>query len=369
MNAKVALEYQWPYLLSFFPPEHELDASALRTGALKRRRVVNSASTLLRLALAYGFCGLSLRDTTAWAEASGFASLSDVALLKRLRHAGPWIGHLLAVKLAERAKTPRPRDTSLRLRLVDATTISRPGSSGTDWRVHLGFNLRSLAIDHVELTDQSGGETLTRFQFAPGDVVLGDRGYAHRRGLHSVQQQEGHFIVRLNWQNIPLQDRQNGQVDLLGLLRGLPEARAAGFDLQIAPDRRHSLPALPVRLAAIRKTETAAEQSRQKILQQTSKKGKTPDPRTLEAAAYIFVVTSLAEEQASAEQLLDLYRFRWQIELAFKRMKGLLELGVLPAKDRRLAHTIIYSKLLAALLLDDFTERFLAISPWGYRIA
>lgn len=368
MNAKVALEYQWPYLLSFFPPEEELDASARRTGALKRRRVVDSASKLLRLALAYGFCGLSLRDTTAWAEASGFASLSDVALLKRLRHAGPWIGHLLAVKLAERAKAPSPRDPGLRLRLVDATTISRPGSSGTDWRVHLGFNLRSLAIDHVELTDQSGGETLTRFQFAPGDVVLGDRGYAHRRGLHSVRRQEGHFIVRLNWQNIPLQDRQNRELDLLGLLRGLPEARAAGFDLQIAPDTRHSLPALPVRLAAIRKTETAAEQSRRRILQQASKKGKAPDPRTLEAAAYIFVVTSLAEEQASAEQLLDLYRFRWQIELAFKRMKGLLELGVLPAKDRRLAHTIIYSKLLAALLLDDFTERFLAISPWGYRI-
>jgi len=369
MNAKIVLEYQWPYLLSFFPPESELNASAFRAGALKRRRVVDTASTLLRLALAYGFCGLSLRDTAAWAEASGFASLSDVALLKRLRHAAPWIGYLLAVKLAERAEIPRPSDSNLRLRLVDATVISRPGSTGTDWRVHLGFNLRSLAIDHVELTDSSGGETLTRFQFAPGEVVLGDRGYAHRRGLHSVRQQGGHFIVRLNWQNVPLQDRQGRAVDLLTLLRSLPEARATGFDLQIAPETRLPLPSLPVRLAAIRKTEAAAEQSRQKILQQHSKKGKTPDPRTLEAAAYIFVATSLAEEQASAAQVLDLYRFRWQIELAFKRLKGLLELGVLPAKDHLLARTIIYSKLLTALLLDDFTERFLSISPWGYRLS
>ena len=64
--------------------------------------------------------------------------------------------------------------------------------------------------------------------------------------------------------------------------------------------------------------------------------------------------------------MLELYRFRWQIELAFKRMKGLLELGSLPAKDPDLARTIVRSKLLAALLLEDFTRSFLAISPWGY---
>ena len=54
--------------------------------------------------------------------------------------------------------------------------------------------------------------------------------------------------------------------------------------------------------------------------------------------------------------------------MAFKRLKGLLQLGLLPAKDTQLARTIIYSKLLAALLLDDFTERFLSFSPWGYRL-
>lgn len=43
MNAKAVLEYQWPYLLTFFPPESELDASALRTGALRRKRAVDSA--------------------------------------------------------------------------------------------------------------------------------------------------------------------------------------------------------------------------------------------------------------------------------------------------------------------------------------
>jgi len=53
-----------------------------------RLREVDSASTLLRLALAYGFCQMSLRQTAAWAEAAGIARISDVALLKRLQKAG-----------------------------------------------------------------------------------------------------------------------------------------------------------------------------------------------------------------------------------------------------------------------------------------
>ena len=64
----------------------------------------------------------------------------------------------------------------------------------------------------------------------------------------------------------------------------------------------------------------------------------------------------------------DSYRFRWQVELVFKRMKSLLDLDGLPAKDENLASTFIYSKVLAALLLDDFTQAFVSFSPWGFVI-
>jgi IS4 transposase len=50
---------------------------------------------------------------------------------------------------------------------------------------------------------------------------------------------------------------------------------------------------------------------------------------------------------------LELYRFRWQVELDFKRLKSLLQLGNLTARDPPLARTFLYSKLLAALLLED----------------
>jgi hypothetical protein len=366
MTGQDLFERQWPYLLSFLPSQLDLDSTAQDWKALSRRREVSSGNTLLRLALAYGFCGLSLRQTTAWAEAAGVASLSNVALLKRLRAASDWLGFILGLKLADLAPPP-PSSGSLRIRLVDATTISQPGSTGTDWRIHLGFDLHSLGIRSIELTDFSGGETLTRFPLSPGEIVVGDRGYAHRKGLHSVRETGGHFLVRLNWQNIPLQTLEGSPFDILSALRTLPEAAAGDFLVRVAPLPRDNLPPLPARLVAIRKTEAAATRARQEVLRESHRKRHSVDPRTLEAAAYVFVLTSLPSDSLAPAAVLDLYRFRWQIEMAFKRLKGLLFLDHLPTRDPPLARSFLYAKLIAALLLDDFTEKYLGFSPWGFR--
>ena len=137
----------------------------------------------------------------------------------------------------------------------------------------------------------------------------------------------------------------------------------------MAPSARDGFPSVPARLAAVRKSEAAASASRQKILQEHGRKGKAVDPRTLESAAYIFVLTSLDGNVLDTRNVLELYRFRWQIELAFKRMKSLLELGNLPAKDPPLARSFLYAKLLGALLMEDLTKDFLSFSPWGFRLS
>src|SRR5512143_1246805 len=193
MDSQDLLEYQWPYILSFLPPEEVLERTAKETRALVRKRHVDSASTLLRLAFAYGFCGLTLRQTSAWAQVSDIANLSDVALLKRLRSSADWLGHLLYLKLTEKSSAAWFSSLPLHLRLVDATVITRPGSQGVDWRVHLGFNLAAMRIDHIELTDFTGGETLKRFPLRPNEVLLADRGYAQRVGLHAVRSAQAHF--------------------------------------------------------------------------------------------------------------------------------------------------------------------------------
>ena len=363
MDALNLLETQWSYLLSMLPAQLDLEASARDKKALLRRRVVQSAETLLRLALVY-CCGLSLRQTSCWVQMQGLGKISQVGVMKCLRRSASWLGFLVVSKLAERSECRQIQ--GLRLRLVDATTVSAPGSQGTDWRVHLGFDLGSLSIDAVELTGAEGGESLSRFQVGPREVLIGDRGYAHRRGLWSVRQSKGDFLVRLNWQNLPLQTPEKERFDLLQAARSLSDTEVAEFAVQTVATRKE--PAMAARVVMLRKSEEAAEQARQKIRQAARKKGRQVDPRTLEAAGYIFLLTSLPADQLKAAEVMELYRFRWQVELAFKRLKSLWGFGSVPVKDPDLARTYIYAKLLIAVLTEDLTETLRAHSPWGFRL-
>ena len=90
--ASSSLDAQWPDLVAVVSAAIDLEATARACGALVRRRAIRSAEMLLRLALAYGPGGLSLRMAAAWAGISGLADLSDTAVMKRLRRAAPWLG-------------------------------------------------------------------------------------------------------------------------------------------------------------------------------------------------------------------------------------------------------------------------------------
>lgn len=359
------IEFQWPYLATLIGSSEEIARSAITSGALIRRREVRTADTLLRLAITYGFCGFSLRQTAAYAQTVGFATISDVALLKRLRRCGPWLGELLAQKLAQRAGCGELPGKQLRLRLIDATTVARPGSTGIDWRLHMSMSVGRSQVDHVELTDAKGAETLTRFAFTSSDLVIADRGYAKAKDLDHVSRASAFFIVRTSRHSMKLEHRDGRPFDYVEVLNQLPEAAAGEFAVQIRVSPQH---VLPCRLIGIRKSEPAAERTRSKILAESRKKHRTTDPRTLESAGFMAILTNLPANDATPEQILELYRFRWQIEMNFKDLKSVLELDTLPAKDPALARTYLYAKLLGSFLIDDLTTRYLSFSPWGYKI-
>jgi DDE family transposase len=364
METAPMLPEDWPFLLSLLPTD--LEATARERGALLRRRGVPNAQALLRLAFAYAYVGLSLRETATWAAAAGVAQLSDVALLNRLRHAADWCGHLLSQQLATQAALRRDRlPSSLTVRLVDATTVSRPGSRGTDYRVHLTLDLGTLTITEVTLTDAGGGESLKQCPLAAGEIVVGDRGYAHRQGIAAASDQGAWVLVRLNWQNVPLQRPDGTAFDLLGALRRLEPGEIGEWEVQTAP-ARDGTRAVPGRLVAVRKSLPAAEASRRKLLAAARKKGKTPDARTLEAAGYVFVFVTVPTAVLGGPAVLELYRFRWQIELAFKRLKSVLALDEMAAKDPALCRTFLCIKLLGALLVEQLSHRWVDLSPWGY---
>lgn len=124
----------------------DLEQMARESKALQRKRGIRSGKDLFRLLLFYVSSNWSLRLVGIWALLSGIGYLSDVAVLKRLRNSQKWIGRIVA-RILETRVTGLKRMAGVRLRVVDATTISIPGSQGIDWRLHLSFDLGNLCLD------------------------------------------------------------------------------------------------------------------------------------------------------------------------------------------------------------------------------
>ena len=61
-------------------------------------------------------------------------------------------------------------------------------------------------------------------------------------------------------------------------------------------------------------------------MRKAARQGYTAQPKQMEAAAHFMVMTTLPPEAMDADAVCALYRLRWQIELAFKRLKGLIGL-------------------------------------------
>lgn len=351
----------WEDLLRYLPPSVALEASARSAAALLRRREVKGAADLLRLVLGYAVCDWPLRILALWWDVRGLGHLSAEALRKRLQHCSKWLGMLIVALLQARQFRLPCRGDALQLRIQDATVISRPGSQSTDWRLHLSLNVGQARIDGIELTDAHGGETLARFPLQPGEIRLVDRGYAHPGGLGSLLQEEGQVVVRINWQNLRLEEedgRRFAVATWLGAFEGQSlEARERSVWL-VTPQGR-----FPLRLVACPLPPEKAEEARRRARQTAQKKKHQVDARTLLAAGFVLLLTNLPASQWSAPQVLELYRLRWQVEILIKRLKSVLALDGLRAQTPALAQTYLLGKMLGALLLQEMTGQVYCCVP------
>jgi len=110
--------------------------------------------------------------------------------------------------------------------------------------------------------------------------------------------------------------------------------------------------AVTARLIIARKPPEATARQHRKLRRKASRKGHRTDPRTVLAAGFLMLLTSLPQTCASAEEGGRLYRLRWQVELAFKRLKSLGGFDTLQASDPRLARSWLLAHLIAAGLIE-----------------
>ena len=190
-------------------------------------------------------------------------------------------------------------------------------------------------------------------------MLLADRAYSHREAVGALIDNGVKVVVRLNSRVFPLLKSDSRPFEVLGQLRRLRVGQLKEWNLHFGLGER----IWPIRLCAIRKSHLAAEQAKRKARRNAQRHQVQIQSETLEFSQYILVLTNLDAQLWSAGKILELYRCRWQVELAFKRLKSLLKLGHLPKKDPASARAWMQLKLLLALITEKLCYDARFFSP------
>lgn len=352
---------EWGAMVAQLGGEEALSTSAREHSAFLRARGVRSASDLLRLAFLYGPGEHSLRVSAALAAERELADVSDVALLNRLAGAASWMQALCAEAFGRLSlgDTPLPRRS--RIQIVDGSRIEGPGD--TAWRLHLCYDPVQGRMTDAELTPLTRGERLDRLAVRDGEIRLADRAFPQPDGIKNTLDGGADVLVRLTWNSLKLTDEAGRGLDWLALF---DKAKAEdGLDQSVELHKaRGRFPPVRLRLMIRPKPPEAAAHAL-KTARRAHCKGqhRRIDPRTLAAAEHLVLITSLSDPDISGAQLAALYRLRWQVELCFKRLKSILRIDRLRARDEGLVKTWVHAHLLLALLIDDIHSEVDAFPP------
>jgi len=341
---------EWERVRKLLPDD--LEATAHITGAVKRKlRKFDSVATLLRLMLVYAISDWSARLAVGWADGAKIVAVSDVMLLKHLATAHIWLAWLFTQQLREMAGCV-PVCCRFTIVLCDATTVNRPGKTGTDYRVHLVLSLTRLFMVEAEVTDHQGGETMGRFAADEGQLWVGDRGFGYRKSIWAIVKTGAKVLVRLGWQAMRLLDDQGQPIDLLQVSKAAQVGVPLEIPVTVAADPKQGISAFSARLIVVRKTKEQTERTRCALRKRYSKLARVAKENTLAAAEYVWLLTTASAKELPAANAAALYRLRWQVEICFKRQKSILKLDELDTRTDAATKAVLYAKLLAMVLCE-----------------
>jgi hypothetical protein len=310
---------------------------------------VKDIGAILRLVLYQVARNAALASATAAFSAAQILTLSSVALHKWQKKIGGYLSRLVSAMVAESHAGFAPECwAGFEVCAVDASCVQRPGSKGTTARVHRAIRLADLSVKEVHVTDDKGGETLRRFDPGPGELWIGDRGYANPPGIAWADGRGAKVLIRYNRGSLPLYDEAGQVFDVQHKLRHMGIAgRCRQWTVYVHP---HKACRIQARLCAVRLPADKAQEARERLCKE---EGSHVSEQSLQMAEFVVVVTTVPDSSMSCDMILDLYRARWQVELDFKRDKSITGLDKLP----NFRHDTILSWIYAKLLLQQIVRR------------
>ena len=318
------------------------------TKAMRRKKGIQDEDDLIKLCLYYAY-DHTLIDVKNYAEIEKIANISDVGFMKRFINCNDWIKWLLKNMTQEEMISYEKPDLlkEYRVMAIDASDITQKGAVKQYWHLHYAVNLFTLNSEMLKITTEDTGETLKNFELQRKDLVFADRIYGSISGIEYCFERGADFILRLRNKAFNLYDEKGQQIQLSDLLKEVDDI-SKDFTVFYKSSNKEIK---PVRLCAIKKDEKAIEQEKKTINLKESKKQIKLSEDTKFTHNYFFVITSL-DESLTCDQILALYKLRWQVEMVFKRYKSILNMGSMPTKTKASSEVWLNCKMLIALLIE-----------------
>jgi len=345
----------------------EYEAKCFELNIIQRKRKIETPADLMLLCLLHLLNGCSLVDISEIARLSNIADISDVAFMKKFAMCGEWFewitSQLVTSALANYAKPPYL--SAYRTLAIDASNVVEKGRSGETYRLHYAVDIFTLQSRSYKITRETVGESLTNFEFELGDLVLGDRAYGNITGIEHCLACGADYLLRLQSNCFNIYDGDGNKIDMLSVVKPLKYEESTEFTGYI---HRAKKDVIPVRVCVKRKDKDACEKARKQLAKKESKKQCAYSDKAKTLSEYIVVATSLPQS-IDRDSVLETYRYRWQIENLFKRLKSIMDFGDLPKKSEASSLSWLKGKLMVALLMEmlisgsfispysDFAER------------
>ena len=314
---------------------------------MSRHRGIQNEEELLLLALFYSY-GHSLVEVKNYAKVEFGTDISDVGFMKRLIRCDKWITDIISEMMGNeiiRYQIPE-KMKEYKVIAVDGSDVSQKGAVNRLFHLHYAVNLFTLSSEQFMVTSQTQGETLKNFKLEEQTIVIADRAYATLSGIEYCLDNHADFILRIRNKPFKLFDENGAEVLLSSVLKNVTE-QSSDFILYY----KYHNELKPLRFCAVKKTKEEIRVEEKRLSRIESKHQTTFSDDTKFTHKYFFVVTSL-ENDFTSDEILKLYRLRWQVEMVFKRYKSILKLGSIPTKTEISGKVWLNCKMLIALLIE-----------------
>jgi hypothetical protein len=340
-----------------------INSLSVETGFIKRRRKIRALEFLIYMIIESIRGCVSCNDLAAVIEAGTGTMASRQAYHHRMNSRSVrFFEAVLAAVM--RSKVGSALHSRLgrfkRILIQDSTVVKLParllelfsGVGNTDMqvcnaRVQSAFDLRGGSFTHWSIDSYSRNDLVAAddLHIHAGDLVLRDRGYFTYDQCRRIIDTQADFISRYK-HNTTFHDPQTGyQLDLCALLR---TQRNIDAKVMIGKSDR-----MEVRLIAMKVSQEMASRRRQKAKKQTH--GHNPGKEVLFLMGWTIFLTSIADDELTMDDFIELYGLRWRIETIIKTWKSHLSFSKI--------HIVSANQLRLIL-----TARFIAITLFYQRI-